>query len=99
YTKLATGTELKNSIPVKVAKNSKIKLLAGSTENYKKVEVVNIEVTVNFRDLALGEYFPDKKSYQFLETQSAKVTEFNKVAGDIAKVGDFVELLKEIDKD
>ncbi len=97
YAKLAAGTELKAFLPIKVAKNSKVKLLSGSSETYQKVEVLNIELTIYDRDEALGDYTSDNNSYEFLDTQSDRVAEFNKVAGDIAKIGDKVELLKELE--
>ncbi|WP_227625535.1 M23 family metallopeptidase [Geofilum rubicundum] len=97
YTKLFAGTELKVSLPVKVAKNSKVKLLSGSSENYQRVEIVNIEVTVNNRFEALGEYDSGNKTYEFLASQSDRIEAFNKVAGDIARVGDSVELLEQLE--
>lgn len=95
FVKFPKGTEFKTAIPKSVRKDSKVKLLAESTDQYQLVEVENIGLTVSDRDATLGEYKSKGNYYEFLADHSAKVSAFNEEAGGIAKIGDKVKLMED----
>lgn len=95
FVKFPKGTEFKTAIPKSVRKDSKVKLLAESTDQYQLVEVENIALTVSDRDATLGEYKSKGNYYEFLADHSAKVSAFNEEAGGIAKIGDKVKLMED----
>lgn len=95
FAKLAEGTELKKAFPCKVIKNSRLKLLTESA-NYQKVEIINIDVTVNDRNAALGAYSSTTNTYEFLAEHTDKLSVFNALVGDIAVIGDKVKLVEQL---
>ena len=95
FAKFLKGTEFNTAIPLSVRKDSKVKLLADSTELYQLVEVENIALTVSDRDEYLGYFDVKSTSYEFTEEYQQRLVEFKNLVGAVAKLGDRVKILED----
>ncbi len=103
FTKLTEGTELKKKYPLQVIKNTPVKKTGKTTDAYTEIELDNLEVIVDNKKTELPEclggfyIFKDSGSSKLANTSA--LANFNKIVGDIAKMGDQVKLEKELDGD
>ncbi|BAX78764.1 SH3 domain-containing protein [Labilibaculum antarcticum] len=97
FAKLSEGSELKKKFSLKLITNTPVKKTGKTTLAYIEVEVDNLEVIVDDRDTELpNTYASDIYTFSD-ESDATRLTNFNKIVGDIAKIGDTVKLNKKLE--
>ncbi|MDM8160169.1 hypothetical protein QUH73_10125 [Labilibaculum sp. K2S] len=99
FAKLSEGTELKKKFPLKLITNTPVKKTGKTTLGYIEVEVDNLEVIVDDRDTELPSTYASNMYTFNNESDATRLTNFNKIVGDIAKIGDKVQLNKKLEGD
>ncbi|GAF05860.1 hypothetical protein [Saccharicrinis fermentans] len=100
FAKLSAETALKIAIPISLPANMPVKSTGCS--NYvsimEQVEVAELELVISDRNTQLPKYYKSGfYTFESTEEDQSRLTEFNKLIGGCAQIGDKVKLVEEFD--